>query len=169
MKKATLSPNPVLQAKQRLIIDRLPESDRVITRDTIAMEIGSVDRPDKTKVPIGRVNPGEFNVTLDFADDAARDAYYNWFLECIDNGGRGDTPGINPTYKRNAVIKYDRLYRTTERSGQPISLRLIGCFPTSCTMPDFDMNGEDTSNLEMTISYDDVRLIDAAPPTQAVA
>jgi hypothetical protein len=178
MRKATLSPNPIPQNKQRFIVEGLPECDRIITRDAINLEIATADRPDKTKVPIGRVNPGDFGITLDFADDKARNEYLGWFEMCIDRGSAlratnartreligaggdvasrtyGGVPGIDPKYKKLASIIYQRLYIQEP----PIVCKLIGVFPSSCEFPDYDMDGEDLCTLSMTLSYDDVEPI----------
>lgn len=179
MRKATLSPNPVPQNKQRFIVQDLPECNRIITRDAITIEIGSAERPDKTVVPIGRVNSGDFGITLDFADDKARSAYLGWFEMCIDRGtslratnamtrdlvnptggdvssrGYAAIEGINPKYKKLASIVYHRLHKESP----PIVLKLIGVWPKSCEAPDFDMDGEDLCTLSMTLSFDDAELI----------
>jgi hypothetical protein len=179
VRKATLSPNPLPNNKQRFIVQDLPECNRIITRDNITIEIGSAERPDKTVVPIGRVNSGEFGITLDFADDKARSAYLGWFEMCIDRGTSlratnaltrdlvnatgGDVasrsysavPGINPKYKKLVSIVYHRLY-----VGEPaIVLKLIGVWPKSCEAPDFDMDSDELCTLSMTLSYDDAELI----------
>jgi hypothetical protein len=177
MQKATLSPNPLPQNKQRFLVQDLPECRRVITRDTIAIELSSAERPDKTVVPIGRVNSGEFNITLDFGDDLGRGDYLKWFNMCIDKGTKerssgansrdlsedvtnssvtyAGVAGIDPGYKKLATLIYHRLYN----EDNPIIVKLIGCWPSSLTLPDFDMDGEEMLTLEMTISYDDVQII----------
>jgi hypothetical protein len=178
MQKATLSPNPLPQNKQRFIVEGLPEAKRIITRDNISIELGSADRPDKTVVPVGRVNPGEFNITLDFGDDLARGDYIKWFNMCIDKGTAAresgaarrtltqdngvsagltyaGVEGINREYKKRATLIYHRLYREE----QPIVVKLIGCWPKSIQLPDFDMDGEEMVTLEASISYDDVQII----------
>lgn len=179
MRKATLSPNPIPQNKQRFIVEDLPEANRIITRDNITIELGSAERPDKTVVPIGRINSGEFNVTLDFADDKARRDYVRWFEMCVDRGtslrqagaatrdltGQGGdvrsrtygaVEGINPKYKKLASIIYHRLYKADE---QPIVLKLVGVWPKSIEAPDFDMDGEELCTLSMSLSFDDAELI----------
>jgi hypothetical protein len=172
MRKAVLSPNPFPQAKQRFIVDGLPESSHVVTRDTIEIAIETADRPDGTKVPIGRTNPGEFKISIDLADDAVRDAYEGWANDCIDQGSLyayADTglsgssiQGISPNYKRNATIVYHRLYSSNDSNQQPLKYRLIGCFITSRTLPDYQMDGKDMAMFEFNVSYDDALRFDAA-------
>ncbi len=180
MRKATLSKNPLPQNKQRFIVEGLPNSANIITRDNIAIEINTAERPDKTVVPIGRVNSGEFNITLDFADDLTRIEYIKWFNQCVDrasttslsggntgflsgvlddanNATQNQVKGIQPEYKKSAVIVYHRLF--IDSSVQPVKLKLAGCFPKSMTAPDFDMDGEDMATLEMSISYDDAQIV----------
>lgn len=168
MRKATLSPNPFTAAKQRFIVEGLPEADRIVTRDEISLEYGVIERPDATRVPKGRVAPADFGVTLDFADDLARNAYIEWYNMCRDRGGTtgrvdvsdGPIVGIDPTYKRTAYVIYHRLYITPGGTEQPAKLELLGCFPTSISFPEYDMDSEDSSMLSLTISYDDGRLLD---------
>jgi hypothetical protein len=178
MRKATLSPNPIPQNKQRFIVQDLPEANRIITRDNITIELGSAERPDKTVVPVGRVNSGEFSITLDFADDKARGDYQKWFEMCVDRGSSlrqtnattrellGSTggatdrtykgiEGINKNYKKTASIIYHRLYVEEP----PITCKLIGVWPKSMEIPDFDMDGEEMCTLSMTLSYDDAELL----------
>lgn len=180
MRKATLSKNPLPQNKQRFIVEGITHSANIITRDNISIEINTAERPDKTVVPIGRVNSGEFNITLDFADDLTRIDYIKWFNQCIDRAsatslsgsgtgflsGTLDTPdnanltqvwGIDPSYKKAAVIVYHRLFK--DSTVKAVKLKLAGCFPKSMTAPDFDMDGEDMATLEMSISYDDAQII----------
>ena len=183
MRKATLSRNPFPQNKQRFIVEGMPNSANIITRDNITIEINTAERPDKTVIPIGRVNSGEFNITLDFADDATRFEYIRWFNRCVDRGSTtslatGDrggfltsvledadnanvtqVKGIHPDYKRAATIVYHRLFQDT--GVLPVKLSLAGCFPKSMTAPDFDMDGEDMATLEMSISYDDAQIVQA--------
>lgn len=177
MRKASLSPNPFLQGKQRFIVEGLPECSRLITRDTISVELGVIERPDKTVVPAGRIATGEFNVTLDFADDLARQAYISWFNMCKDKvasasaatveaGGTvqtststGSVPGIDPNYKKTATVIYHRLYQDPGGQQQPLKVRVYGCWPKSMTLPDLDIDGEECSTLEVAISYDDVDIL----------
>lgn len=180
MRKATLSKNPIPQNKQRFIVEGMSNSANIITRDSISIEINTAERPDKTVVPIGRVNSGEFNITLDFAEDSTRDEYIKWFNRCIDrastttlSGGgtgflagaleepdnvdQGQVKGIHKDYKKSAVIVYHRLF--VDSDVKPVKLKLAGCFPKSMTAPDFDMDGEDMATLEMSISYDDAQIV----------
>jgi hypothetical protein len=166
MRKAVLSPNPFPQAKQRFLVDGLPESSHVTTRDTIEIAIETADRPDGTKVPIGRTNPGEFKISIDLADDNVRRGYEGWADGCIDQGSRytySDSGlGISEDYKRNATIIYYRLYQSRNPDMQPLKYRLIGCFITSRTLPDYQMDGKDMAMYEFNISYDDAMRYDDA-------
>jgi hypothetical protein len=162
MRKAVLSVNPFPQAKQRFLVDGLDESTHVVTRDTIEIAIETADRPDGTKIPIGRTNPGEFKISIDLAEDGVRRQYEQWADSCIDQGSRygyGDTGlGISPDYKKNATIIYHRLFASNDPDMQPLSYRLIGCFITSRTLPDYQMDGKDLSMYEFNICYDDAML-----------
>jgi len=166
MRKAVLSANPFPQAKQRFLVDGLRESSHVTTRDTIEIAIETADRPDGTKVPIGRTNPGEFKITIDLAEDAVRRDYEGWADSCIDQGSRysysDSGVGISPDYKRNATIIYYRLYKSDRAEMQPLKYRLIGCFVTSRTLPDYQMDGKDMAMYEFNLAYDDAMRYDDA-------
>lgn len=180
MKKATLSENPFLQAKQRFLVENLPEADRIVTRDEIELAFGVVERPDATKVPMGRVQPGDFSITLDFADNEARNAYWGWWQQSKDQGGKARNanaqidfsnprsatiPGIGHStlvsghYKRQVTIIFHRLYQAQGVENKPTIILLTGCFVTTCSIPDYDMAGEDSSMLSLTISYDDGEIV----------
>ncbi|QLE46375.1 hypothetical protein FD723_39890 (plasmid) [Nostoc sp. C052] len=160
MRKATLSKNPALQNKQSFIVQGMEDlSVNVVTRDNIEISIETADRPDGTKIPIGRTNPGEFTISIDLADRATRIAYEAWAAECIDepSNGIGIFGGIKETYKRGAILVYHRLYHTSKSEDAPIMYSLEGCFITSKTLPDFQMDGNETSMMEFNISYDDAK------------
>jgi hypothetical protein len=127
MRKATLSPNPALQNKQSFIVQGMEAfSVNVVTRDSIERGIEAADRPDGTKIPIGRTNPGEFKVSIDLADRQTRLAYEAWADASIDSpsNGTGVYGGINPTYKRGAILVYHRLYHTEKADDAPIMYSL---------------------------------------------
>lgn len=84
MRKATLNPNPFVNAKQELQIEGFQYANRIIQRDSITQEVGQIDRPDKTVVSNGRVEPGEFSVTLDPADTLCREEFDKWMHMAID-------------------------------------------------------------------------------------
>jgi hypothetical protein len=163
MRKATLSKNPALQNKQSFIVQGVEHSANVTTRDNIEIAIEAADRPDGTKIPIGRINPGEFKITVDLADLLTRQAYEAWADACIDvpSNGLASYGGISPDYKRGAILVYHRLYHTTSDSDGPILYLLDGCFITSRTLPDYQMDGKEASMIEFNISYDDVKKISA--------
>lgn len=144
-----MSANPYLMQNQQFIVEGLP-AVRIITRDKVKSEIDKIERPDKTIVPSGRINPGTFNVTLDFADNEARAAFINWKNMAIDNG-----QGVNPQYKKNALIVFGRLYQDSTGTDKEFKQRLLGCFPLSATIPDSDIDKAEACILEMEISYDD--------------
>jgi hypothetical protein len=105
MQKQTLQQNIFKKAKQRFRVAGLPEI--VITqRGTIDVAVGAIELPDGTKVTGGRVEPGEFTITLHFSDDTSREAYLDWFEQAVDKG----LGGVNPNYKRNAEIEFLRTF-----------------------------------------------------------
>jgi hypothetical protein len=164
MQKQTLQQNIFKKAKQRFRVAGLPEV--VITqRGTIDVGVGAIELPDGTKVTGGRVEPGEFTVTLHFSDDESRNCYCDWFEEAVDKG----ISGVNPNYKRNAEIEFLRTF--TGKPGQYAEsgddlqsafADLEGVWCTKYTIPDADIDstdGDGASMLECTISYDDARMI----------
>jgi hypothetical protein len=165
MRKATLEGNILPRAKQRFLVEGMPGADiQYISRDVIPMEIGVIELPDQTRVPGGRRRAGEFTLTLQFGRNQDREAYLAWFNLCIDRGDRG----ISPAYKRNARLIYLRLFQGspgTYNSGSdlpPVEVNVIGCWPSSMQLPDYDMTGDEgdgDTNLECTLNFDDVELV----------
>ena len=149
LQKATMSSNPYLMQNQRFVVEGLP-SARIITRDKIKSEIDKIERPDKTIVPSGRLNPGTFNITLDFADNEARSAFINWKNMAIDSG-----QGVNPQYKKSATIVFGRLFADSTGTDKELKQQILGCFPLSASIPEYDMDKSEACILEMEISYDD--------------
>lgn len=164
MKKSTLPRNPHLLQNQQFIVEGLSNADRIVTRDEITVEIDTIDRPDKTVVPSGRINPGTLNITLDFADTQARAEYISWFNLCKDTGqsngvlGLGASAGgIDPNYKKSATIVYYRLYQDNTGTDKVYQTQLIGCFPKNYKLPAYDMDKAETAMLSLEIQYDDVQ------------
>jgi hypothetical protein len=165
MQKRTLEGNILPKAKQRFLVNGLPEVIIHLTRDPIPMEIGVINLADQTRVPGGRVRAGDFTIEIQFARNEDRQAYSEWFNMCKDVSG---DKGINPKYKRDATLIYFRLFRGspgTYDSGSdlpPVRARLFGCFPSKMELPALDVkadNGEDGDTmLKVTINYDDVML-----------
>jgi hypothetical protein len=165
VRKNVLEQNITPKAKQRLIIRDLPTTIIHLTRDPIEMGVGVIELPDQTRVPGGRVRSGEFPVSLQFARDIDRNAYYQWFLMCKDSGG---PRGISPGYKKDGTIIFYRLFQGTPGNSNagsnapPVRANLLGLWPSQMTIPDADIGadeGEDGDlTLEVTLQYDDVEL-----------
>jgi hypothetical protein len=177
MRKATLEGNILPKAKQRFLVDGMVGADiQYLTRDVLEMTVGVIELPDQTKVPGGRRRAGEFTLTLQFAGDEDRNAYLEWFEQCIDKGGTvgnntetaNSIQGIHPDYKRNATIIFLRLYQGkpsfvqhSNQEQKPVTARVFGCWPSSVKVPDYDMNGDEGDGdctMEITINYDDVTI-----------
>jgi hypothetical protein len=167
MRKATLPKNPLPVAKERMIVKDLPDANGITNRDEIELAFATSTRPDATVVPIGRIQPGTFNVTLDFSDDRTRAAYLKWHSMCRDrasSAGQIDTSdgpvvGIDPDYKKQVTLVFHRLYKSAGGIDQPVKVLLRGCFPVSATIPAYDMTSEDMCMLTLSISYDDGEVI----------
>lgn len=167
MRKAELQGNILPKAKQLFLVDGFPSSLILdITRDSIESGLGVIELPDQTRVPGGRRRAGEFTKTFQFARPEDLQVYYSWHLLSVDRGDRG----IDPTYKRNATIVFQRLFKGspgTYNSGSDlpdVKVRLIGCWISKIVIPDYDMNADESDGdctSEVTCQYDDV-IIDQA-------
>ena len=163
MQKSTMQQNILKKAKQRFIVTDLPPVI-VITRGTIDVGTGAINLPDGTKVAGGRVEPGEFTVTLQFGDDEARKAYIGWFNQAKDSGD----DGINPNYKRNGEIRFLRSYKGSPSGGLfnrndvgDVTAFVYGIWCQKYTIPDADIDaadGDGFTTLECTLSYDDAEV-----------
>ncbi len=169
MRKGTLPRNPLPVAKERFLVEDLPEANGITQRDEIEIAFATSERPDGTVVPIGRTQPGTFNVTLDFSDDETRQAYIGWHAMSKDRASQagqidssdGPVVGIDPNYKKSVTLIFHRLYKSSGGLDQPVKVLLTGCFPVSYTIPAYDMASEDMCMLTLSISYDDGEIIDS--------
>lgn len=165
MQKATLEGNILPKAKQKFLVDGFTDADIIyISRDVIQHTVGVIELPDQTRVPGGRRRAGEFTTTLQFARDTDRETFVKWSEMCIDRGERG----VDPTYKRNATIIYERLFQgspdtyNTGSNVPPVRARIYGVWPSQFTLPDHDINadeGDGDCMLEITLNYDDVEVV----------
>lgn len=167
MHKNTMEQNVLKKGKQRFRVQGLPDVI-IITRDNIEVNTGAIELPDATKVAGGRVEAGEFNITLQFGDDYARNAYLGWLNQAVDRGRWQNTTGVDPDYKRTAVVEFLRAFEGTSSynnaSGnprEPVMAVLRGVWCMSYTIPDFDMDsadGDAFTTLECTLSYDNAEV-----------
>lgn len=164
MEKQSLQQNVFTKRRQNFRVNGLPEV--IITqRGTIDVGLGAIELPDGTKVTGGRVDPGEFTITLHFSDDTSREEYLNWFEQAVDKG----PGGVDPNYKRSAEIEFLRLFTGKPgqfaESGDDLQSTLAdleGVWCTKYTIPESDMSstdGDGATMLECTISYDDARVV----------
>lgn len=160
--KNVLEGNTFIKINQELIIQGLPGPVMVLSRDAITVEMNKVDLADKTQVPGGRNNAGEFNATIQLADDSTREGFLEWYRGSQDSGR-----GISPNYKRDGMIRYRRLFEGTPaaeyqgagKAGRPFILKMKGLWVRSMEFPEFDMSGGDEGDsdaaLQVTICFDD--------------
>lgn len=152
--KGVLEQNIFTKGKQEL---KVLGMDKVylITRDAIAIEQGVIELADKTKVPGGRTNSGEFGCTFQLASDAARSWFNNWYKQCLDTQN-----GADPNCKKNGSITY---YRNFKGQLTETNIELLGLFITKLELPDFDMSGGDEgdsdAHVTATLSYDKATLL----------
>lgn len=164
MQKGTLQGNILPKAKQRFVVTGLTPCI-VITRDEIEVAVGAIELPDGTKTSGGRVEPGEFGVTLQFGDDVARRTYINWFNEAKDRGASG----VSPNYKRSATLTFLRSFSDppdiTSSSGsdlEKVEAIIRGVWCLSYTIPEGDIDatdGDGYTTLSCNLSYDDAEVI----------
>lgn len=125
----------------------------LITRDAIAIEQGVIELADKTKVPGGRTNAGEFGCTFQLASDEARDWFTKWYQECIDTGA-----GADSACKKTGKLIFYRNFKSQKRKAE---YELFGLFITKLELPELDMAGGDEgdsdAHVTATMSYDMVK------------
>lgn len=168
MQKSTLEQNILRKAKQRFIVQNLPEVV-VLQRGSLDVGVGAIELPDGTKVSGGRVEPGEFTVTLQFADDLARGAYIGWFKQAVDVNGQ---QGVNPNYKRNGSIRFLRAIGPNQQvnvspaygkmNAPEVTVMVYGLWCMKYTVPEADIDatdGDGDTTIECTLSYDSAEVI----------
>lgn len=166
MQKNVLEQNDTIKAKQLFLVEGMVDAEIILlTRDPLEVSIGVIELKDQTRIPGGRRRSGEFGVTLQFGRNQDREVFREWFEMCQDEGERG----VNPTYKRNGTILYERLFRGspgTYNSGSnvpPVRARLIGLWPSQMNLPDYDISGDEGEDgsltLELTLQFDDAILM----------
>ena len=166
MRKAVLEQNDTLKAKQLFLIEGMVDAEIILlTRDPLEVSIGVIELKDQTRIPGGRRRSGEFGVTLQFGRNGDRETFRQWFEMCQDEGRRG----VDPTYKRNGTIIFERLFQGspgTYNSGSNlpnVTAQIIGVWPSQMNIPDYDISadeGDDGSlSLEMTMQFDDCILL----------
>lgn len=149
--KGVLEQNIFTKGKQVLQFAGKQEEIILITRDAIAIEQGVIELADKTKVPGGRTNAGEFGCTFQLASNVARTWFKNWYEECRDKGA-----GANANCKKNGTLIFYRNFAST--IDRELRIELIGLFPTKLEFPELDMSGGDEgdsdAHVTATMSYD---------------
>jgi hypothetical protein len=151
--KGVLEQNIFTKGKQVLEIAGM-DKVYLITRDAIAIEQGVIELADKTKVPGGRTNSGEFGCTFQLASDEARKYFDDWYEKCIDSGD-----GAAEDCKREGKIIF---YRNFKSQKEKVEIQLLGLFVTKLEFPELDMSGGDEgdsdAHVTCTMSYDMARL-----------
>jgi hypothetical protein len=144
MEKMTLQQNILPTADAQFIVEGLPDVI-ILKRGEINSEFGVIKLADQTQVAGGRQRAGSFDVEFQFADDKALKAYQEWHLFAQDQKGKG----INPNYKKSAMVKFNRLFSGV--GGQfgadsdlgPVLLKIVGCWISKMTFPAADVNADD--------------------------
>lgn len=153
--KGVLEQNIFTKGKQVLEFAGAPQGIILITRDAIAIEQGVIELADKTKVPGGRTNAGEFGCTFQLASDVARGWFRDWYNQCTDTG-----EGAKTASKKNGTLIYFRNFES--KTNRELKITLIGMFPTKLEFPELDMSGGDEgdsdAHVTATMSYDIARL-----------
>jgi hypothetical protein len=151
--KGILEQNIFTKGKQILDIQGM-DKVYLITRDAIAIEQGVIELADKTKVPGGRTNAGEFGCTFQLASDQAREYFDAWYQQCIDS-----KDGADENCKRSGKLIY---YRNFKSQKKEVQIQLKGLFITKMEFPELDMSGGDEgdsdAHVTATMSYDMAKL-----------
>ena len=145
----------------------------ILSRDEITLEQSVIELADKTQVPGGRNNFGEFNLVVQLAMDDHRREMFRWYEQCLNKrgGAANSNEGIDPNYKRTGSIIYRRQFTGAPSSEfveagagsnlENFTLDLIGIWPKSMAFPEFSMSdgdeGDSDSMLTMSLCYDDIR------------
>ena len=160
--KQVLEGNVLRKSQGELLIDGLETAGIIhITFGDIASEMDVIELPDRTKVPTGIGNAGEFDVEIQLAHRESLNAYISWAMMGRDRS----TDGLNPQYKRNGTIIYHRLFQGGGETAAGRALpnervRLFGMFVQNYTLPGMEMDSTDDNRLALTLSYDDVLPMD---------
>lgn len=158
--KGVLEGNAFTNTNQTLVIQGIDRPLILTQRDAITMEMAMIETPDKRQLPSGRNNAGEFNAQFALSDDEPRAAMMEWYRMCMDFGR-----GVNPNYKRNGILTYNRLFQGSPaadfagagRMGQPFKLKLIGLWVRSLEFGEFDMSSDgELSTSTAIFCFDDV-------------
>jgi hypothetical protein len=154
--KGVLEQNIFTKGKQTLELEGFNGDLLLITRDAIAIEQGVIELADKTKVPGGRTNAGEFGCTFQLASDELRDWFNSWYRKCLDQGS-----GADSTCKKTGSVIFYRNFNSNNLKSNT-ELALAGLFLTKLEFPEFDMSGGDEgdsdAHVTCTMSYDMVTL-----------
>lgn len=118
MRKGTLNPNALPTAKQDFQVEGWPWANRILTRDAITAEVTSNERPDKTLVPVGRHETGEFNITLEAADNDSRKGYWKWHQMAIDGASAISSASADNDIGADLYNFDYRNYSTTNQNGR---------------------------------------------------
>jgi len=158
--KGVLTPNIFSKGNQALVLSGVESRIGdiiIVTRDAIAVEMGVIELADKTKVPGGRTNAGEFTMTVQLANDRLRGMFQNWYQSGINRPSRTATE-----FKKDGHITYFRHNTDATAvyggSAADLDIYLKGMFCSKLEYPDFDLAGGDEgdadSMLTVTVQYD---------------
>ena len=143
----------------------------ILSRDAITIEQSTIELADKTQVPGGRNNFGEFNVVIQLALDSHRQEMIKWYHQCLNRrGGQNAALGINPDYKKTGILKFLRhfsgapsaeaLQAGSGSAGAPYELTIRGLWPKSLEFPEFSMSdgdeGDADAQMTLSLCFDDV-------------
>jgi hypothetical protein len=162
LNKAVLEQNIFTKANQTLTITGLGRM-LILSRDAITLEQPTIELADKTNVPGGRNNPGEFNCVVQLAHDDMRRKMISWYHQCLNYGN-----GVNPNYKKPALLTFNRHFQGApdaqfgngSSARNPLNITILGTWPKSCEIPEYSMSdgddGDADCQLTLNLSYDDL-------------
>ena len=161
IRKRTSEDNILAQNNQQFLVRGLPRTLILYEREAFTSTVGVIEKADGTYSPTGRRGPGEVNIKFQFASPEEWNAYREWHEQSID---QGDGNGINPQYKRNATVIFNRLYRgspgdfNSGRDLPDVKIELIGCFLKEIAIPPGAIDSEEECIVEAVIAWDDIDL-----------
>jgi len=165
--KHVLEGNAFPKGKTEIIVAGMPGPLVLTSFGDLTREVGVIELKDKRQIPGGRTAPGEFEASVQLALDPMRDALLSWSEMAIDRGS-----GVDPNYKRDAVITYVRHFQGSPASetagagnrGTSFKLKAVGLWIQKVVFPGGDMEGgheggDADSILQLTFKYDSLTLV----------
>ena len=132
----------------------------LVTHGKIERKVGYETNPDGTYSVNGVEEPGELDVTFQFASKEVADAFEQLFGLCV---YAEDGSGIDPSHSRLAQLRYGRVHRGEGgdfNSGRDLpdkTFQLKGFKVVGFNIPDGDIGAKDQCIAEAKILWDSIK------------